>query len=356
MIELAGERDGLGWVPRLPNTTPVSSRGSHAGVAPGSVATRRRDRTHAGASATWVTSKSRPGAARARKYLTTLYVRSVQWRHPGQGPGRSGWQFVRSKIRTLWRGRSARSGIGVRLLRGHVIAHAGRSSGRLGLVVARSVLARVPRLMIGRRGFALWGRFRFTGRFETLLARHDSRPSNFCAIIAGPVFARATSLGASRTCFVGRNLGLGRDLFCFMPAADCPSESCCCDDWISGLARDHAGRLAAIARREGASASDALDVVQDAFHTLLGRTDIAALRNRRGEAARLIFTIVRNAARNLRRRHRSNAACRPREPRPRQTVRVAAIAASPAGVTLRPGRGTTWPCPRRPPGPPGPPG
>jgi hypothetical protein len=37
---------------------------------------------------------------------------------------------------------------------------------------------------------------------------------------------------------------------------------CCCSDWIAGLARDHGGRLAAIARREGLTASDALDAVQ----------------------------------------------------------------------------------------------
>jgi RNA polymerase sigma-70 factor (ECF subfamily) len=79
--------------------------------------------------------------------------------------------------------------------------------------------------------------------------------------------------------------------------------ACCCGDWIAGLARDHAGRLAAIARREGIGASDALDVVQDAFHTLLGRPDVARLRSDPGGAARLLATIVRNAARNLRRRH-----------------------------------------------------
>ena len=78
---------------------------------------------------------------------------------------------------------------------------------------------------------------------------------------------------------------------------------CCCADWVSHLARDHAGRLASIARREGASATDALDLVQDAFHTLLGREDFQALREDREAAARLLSTIVRNAARNLRRRH-----------------------------------------------------
>jgi len=78
---------------------------------------------------------------------------------------------------------------------------------------------------------------------------------------------------------------------------------CCCADWVSVLARDHAGRLAALARREGVTASDALDVVQDAFHTLISRPDSKALRDRPDDAARVLAAIVRNAARNLRRRH-----------------------------------------------------
>lgn len=94
-----------------------------------------------------------------------------------------------------------------------------------------------------------------------------------------------------------------------------PDDRCCCcsDDWIAGLAREHAGRLAAIARREGIGPIDALDVVQDAFHTLLAREGCArgepggprasGVRARPDEAARLLAAIVRNAARNLRRRH-----------------------------------------------------
>lgn len=78
---------------------------------------------------------------------------------------------------------------------------------------------------------------------------------------------------------------------------------CCCADWIGGLAREHAGRLAAVARREGASAIDALDLVQDAFHTLLERPEAITLRDRPEEAARLLSVIVKNAARNARRRH-----------------------------------------------------
>ncbi len=77
----------------------------------------------------------------------------------------------------------------------------------------------------------------------------------------------------------------------------------CCCDWISHLARDHAGRLAGIARREGLPPADALDIVQDAFHALLERPDANALRDRPTEAARLLAVLVRNAARNARRRH-----------------------------------------------------
>ncbi|NVB85799.1 MAG: sigma-70 family RNA polymerase sigma factor [Kofleriaceae bacterium] len=72
---------------------------------------------------------------------------------------------------------------------------------------------------------------------------------------------------------------------------------------MSHLARDHAGRLAGVARREGVSAVDALDVVQDAFHTLLERTDVPSLREKPDDAARVLTAIVRNAARNARRRH-----------------------------------------------------
>jgi RNA polymerase sigma-70 factor (ECF subfamily) len=81
------------------------------------------------------------------------------------------------------------------------------------------------------------------------------------------------------------------------------APACCCGDWVAGLAHDHARRLAAIARYEGLSAADALDAVQDAFVTLLQRPDAQALRERPDEAARLLSTITRNAARNMRRRH-----------------------------------------------------
>src|ERR1044071_6901286 len=111
---------------------------------------------------------------------------------------------------------------------------------------------------------------------------------------AGQAGRDPSAFRAGSAPLAGCNLGPGRHLSRNMPGP--LPVRCCCSDWIAGLARDHAGRLAAIARREGATASDALDVVQDAFHTLLGRPDIAALRTRPDDAARLLTAIVRNAA------------------------------------------------------------
>ena len=79
--------------------------------------------------------------------------------------------------------------------------------------------------------------------------------------------------------------------------------ACCDDEWISQLARRQARRLAGIARSEGVNAIDALDVVQESFSTLLGRPDAVTLCTRPDDAARLLSAIVRNAARNWRRRH-----------------------------------------------------
>src|SRR5687768_570451 len=69
---------------------------------------------------------------------------------------------------------------------------------------------------------------------------------------------------------------------------------CCCSERIR--------RLAGIARAEGVPASDVLDVVQDAYMTLLRRPDATALCERE-DGARMLAAIVRNAARNARRRH-----------------------------------------------------
>ncbi|HVV84642.1 MAG TPA: sigma-70 family RNA polymerase sigma factor [Kofleriaceae bacterium] len=81
---------------------------------------------------------------------------------------------------------------------------------------------------------------------------------------------------------------------------------CSCSEWIGDLARAHTRRLAAVARHEGLGGDDALDAVQDGFRTLLDRPDAASLRERPDDAARVLTAIVRNAARNLRRRrHRA---------------------------------------------------
>lgn len=78
--------------------------------------------------------------------------------------------------------------------------------------------------------------------------------------------------------------------------------TCCCAQWIGGIAKDHAGMLVGIARREGLVAQEALDVVQDALYGLLAnKTEWKAAS--REDLSRVLGTRVRNAARNLRRRH-----------------------------------------------------
>ena len=76
--------------------------------------------------------------------------------------------------------------------------------------------------------------------------------------------------------------------------------------WISTLARTHARSLAAGAVREGLTRIDAIDAVQEAFTTLLRLPQARELSLDDDGAARLMAVLVRNAARNMRRRrHRS---------------------------------------------------
>lgn len=73
--------------------------------------------------------------------------------------------------------------------------------------------------------------------------------------------------------------------------------------WVGTLARTHTRRLAAVARNEGLTATDALDAVQEAFHTFLQLPQARSIAFEDEDSARLLATVVRNAARNMRRRH-----------------------------------------------------
>ncbi|HEY5957069.1 MAG TPA: sigma-70 family RNA polymerase sigma factor [Polyangiaceae bacterium] len=76
--------------------------------------------------------------------------------------------------------------------------------------------------------------------------------------------------------------------------------------WISDLARTHTRALAAVAVREGLSRIEAVDAVQEAFLTLLSLRQARELSYDDDGAFRLMAVIVRNAARNMRRRrHRA---------------------------------------------------
>jgi RNA polymerase sigma-70 factor (ECF subfamily) len=73
-------------------------------------------------------------------------------------------------------------------------------------------------------------------------------------------------------------------------------------DVISRLVREHTGRLLSVARREGLGRDDAVDAVQDALCTFL-RLPTAEQGCDDEEHAAVLVVIVRNVARNLRRRH-----------------------------------------------------
>ena len=76
--------------------------------------------------------------------------------------------------------------------------------------------------------------------------------------------------------------------------------------WISTLARTHARSLAGGAVREGLTRVEAIDAVQEAFSTLLTLPQARELSLDDEGAERLMAVLVRNAARNMRRRrHRS---------------------------------------------------
>jgi len=73
--------------------------------------------------------------------------------------------------------------------------------------------------------------------------------------------------------------------------------------WVGELAHRHRSDLAAVARREGLSPEDAVDAVQEAFHTLLELPQARGLVGAGDESRRLLVTLTRNVARNRRRAH-----------------------------------------------------
>jgi RNA polymerase sigma-70 factor, ECF subfamily len=74
-------------------------------------------------------------------------------------------------------------------------------------------------------------------------------------------------------------------------------------DDLSRVARSQRSALAAVARSEGVTAEDAVDCVQEAMCTLLELAQRGAATFDGDDARALLVTIVRNVARNRRRRH-----------------------------------------------------
>lgn len=71
----------------------------------------------------------------------------------------------------------------------------------------------------------------------------------------------------------------------------------------ASLARSHTRELVSVAGAAGLAAEDALDAVQEAFHTFLRMPQARSLLEEPDEARALLRVLVRNVARNLRRRH-----------------------------------------------------
>jgi len=74
-------------------------------------------------------------------------------------------------------------------------------------------------------------------------------------------------------------------------------------EWVTRLVHTHRGRLYRLARREGLREEDSLDCVQDAFHTFLLLPQARQLVESSDDSIKLLSVLVRNHARNRRRRH-----------------------------------------------------
>ena len=73
--------------------------------------------------------------------------------------------------------------------------------------------------------------------------------------------------------------------------------------WVTRLVHTHRGRLYGLARKEGLREEDSLDCVQDAFHTFLLLPQARQLVESNDDSIRLLSVLVRNHARNRRRKH-----------------------------------------------------
>ena len=81
-------------------------------------------------------------------------------------------------------------------------------------------------------------------------------------------------------------------------------------EWVTQLVHAHRGRLYGLAKREGLREEDSLDAVQDAFHTFLLLPQARQLVESSDDSLKLLSVLVRNHARNRRRKH---AVARPHE-------------------------------------------
>jgi RNA polymerase sigma-70 factor (ECF subfamily) len=80
-------------------------------------------------------------------------------------------------------------------------------------------------------------------------------------------------------------------------------ERGCFVSWLTQLLRAQRPRLVQVARGEGLGDGEALDAVQDGLIAFLGLPAAWALVDRDDDGANLLAGTVRNAARNVRRRH-----------------------------------------------------
>jgi RNA polymerase sigma-70 factor, ECF subfamily len=73
--------------------------------------------------------------------------------------------------------------------------------------------------------------------------------------------------------------------------------------WVDRLAREHTRQLASFAHTEGLAGDDAIDAVQEAFVTFLQLPQARSMAGVEADVFAFLGVIVRNAARNARRRH-----------------------------------------------------